>query len=71
MAPIMFVLLFVVVAAVVVFLLGIRIVRPTHRGLIERLGKYRCSTKSGFNWVIPMVDRMIRVNITEQIANGT
>ncbi len=30
------------IAAVVVFifLVGIRIVRPTHRGLIERLGRY-------------------------------
>jgi len=37
MAPIMFVLLFVVAGVVVVFLLGIRIVRLTLRGLIERL----------------------------------
>ena len=71
MDPIIFVLLFLVVAAVVVFLTGIRIVRPTHRGLIERLGKYRCFAKSGFNWVIPLVDRMIQINITEQITDGT
>jgi regulator of protease activity HflC (stomatin/prohibitin superfamily) len=57
--------------AVVVLFMGIRIVRPTHRGLIERLGKYRRFAKSGFNWVIPLVDRMIQVNITEQITNGT
>ena len=68
---ILFVMLFVIGAAVLVFLLGIRIVRPTHRGLIERLGKYRRPAKPGFNWIIPVVDRMIRVNITEQIANGT
>lgn len=71
MAPMRFVLLFVVVAAVVVFLLGIRIVRPTHRGVIERLGKYRRFAKWGFNWIIPLVDRMIQVNVTEQITNGT
>jgi len=71
MDRIMFVLFFVVAAAVVVFLLGIRIVRPTHRGLIERLGKYRRFSKSGFNWVIPLVDRMIQANVTEQITNGT
>ena len=71
MAPIMFVLLFLVVAAVVVFLAGIRIVRPKQRGLIDRLGKYRCFAKSGFNWVIPQVDRMNQVNITEQITDGT
>jgi len=70
MDPIMFVLLFIVAAAVVVFLTGIRIVRPTHRGLIERLGKYRRFAKSGFNWVIPLVDRMIQVNITEQMVDA-
>jgi len=70
MDPIMFVLLFVVVAVVVVFLMGIRIVRPTHRGLIERLGKYRRFAKWGFNWIIPVVDRMIQVNITEQMVDA-
>jgi regulator of protease activity HflC (stomatin/prohibitin superfamily) len=70
MNPIMFVLLFVVAAAVLVFLLGIRIVRPTHRGLIERLGKYRRFAKWGFNWIIPLVDRMIQVNITEQMVDA-
>jgi regulator of protease activity HflC (stomatin/prohibitin superfamily) len=70
MDPIMFVLLFIFAAAVVVFLTGIRIVRPTHRGLIERLGKYRRFAKSGFNWVIPLVDRMIQVNITEQMVDA-
>ena len=69
MNPIMFVMLFVIAAAVLVLLLGIRIVRPTHRGLIERLGKYRRFATRGFNWIIPLVDRMIQVNITEQ-SNG-
>jgi regulator of protease activity HflC (stomatin/prohibitin superfamily) len=63
--------LFLVVAAVVVFLTGIQIVRPVYRALIERLGKYRRFAKSGFNWVIPQVDRMNQVNITEQITDGT
>jgi regulator of protease activity HflC (stomatin/prohibitin superfamily) len=70
MDPTMFIPLLVVAAAVIVFLMGIRIVRPTHRGLIERLGKYRRFAKSGFNWVIPLVDRMIQVNITEQMVDA-
>jgi regulator of protease activity HflC (stomatin/prohibitin superfamily) len=56
---------------IVVFLLaGIRIVRPTHRGLIERLGKYRGFAKPGFNWIIPVIDRLIQINITEQMVNA-
>jgi len=70
MHPMYFVPLAVVVAAVVFLLLGIRIVRPTHRGLVERLGKYRRFADRGFNWIIPLVDRMIQVNITEQMVDA-
>jgi len=70
MHPIVYVLVFVVVAALVVLLAGIRIVRPTHRGLVERLGKYRRFADRGFNWIIPLVDRMVQVNITEQMVDA-
>ncbi len=56
---------------VVIFLLaGIRIVRPTHRGLIERLGKYQRFAKPGFNWIIPGIDSMFRVNVTELMVDA-
>ena len=48
---------------------GIRIVRPTHRAVIERLGSYKRFAKKGFNWIIPVIDRMIQVNITEQMMD--
>lgn len=61
-----------IVGAVVVFLFlsGIRIVRPTERGLVERLGKYHHFATPGFNWIIPVIDRMVQVNITEQMVNA-
>ncbi len=55
---------------VVVFFMGIRIVRPTHRGLIERLGKYNRFASLGFNWVIPIVESVYPVNITEQMVDA-
>jgi regulator of protease activity HflC (stomatin/prohibitin superfamily) len=55
---------------VLFFLMGIRIVRPTRRGLIERLGKYRHFANPGFHWLIPIVDKMYQVNITEQLVNA-
>ena len=61
------------VIAVVVILVGIggvRIIRPTHRGLIERFGRYRHFAQPGFHWFIPLVDRMIQVNITEQMVDA-
>ncbi len=60
----------VIVVLVFIFLAGIRIVRPTHRGLIERLGKYRRFASPGFNWIIPVIDRMVQVNVTEQMVNA-
>jgi regulator of protease activity HflC (stomatin/prohibitin superfamily) len=59
-----------IIAAVVVFLMGIRIVRPTHRGLIERLGKYRRFANAGFNWVIPLIESIYLVNVTEQMVDA-
>ncbi|MCI0451085.1 MAG: SPFH/Band 7/PHB domain protein [Candidatus Latescibacteria bacterium] len=59
-----------IVAAVIIFLLGIRIVRPTRRALVERLGKYHHFANPGFNWIIPVIDRLYLVNITEQMVDA-
>jgi regulator of protease activity HflC (stomatin/prohibitin superfamily) len=60
-----------VAVLVVVFLLaGIRIVRPTHRGLIERLGRYQRFAKPGFNWIIPGIDKLYRINVTEIMVDA-
>jgi regulator of protease activity HflC (stomatin/prohibitin superfamily) len=63
------VLLFVI-ALLVLFFMGINIVRPTHRGLIERLGKYRKFANPGFHWILPFIDKMYIVNITEQMVDA-
>ena len=53
-----------------IFLLGIRIVRPTQRGLVERLGKYHRFAMPGFNWIIPIVDNLYLINITEKMIDA-
>jgi regulator of protease activity HflC (stomatin/prohibitin superfamily) len=64
-------IIFIVVGIIVViFFSGIRIVRPTHRGLIERLGKYKRFGRRGFNWIIPIIDRLFQVNITEVMVDA-
>jgi len=58
-------------AAVLLFLLsGIRIIRPTHKGLIERLGKYHHFASPGFNWIIPGIDKLYQINVTEQMVDA-
>jgi regulator of protease activity HflC (stomatin/prohibitin superfamily) len=61
---------YLIIPVVLIFLAGIRIVRPTHRGLIERLGKYQKLANSGFHWIIPVIDRIYMVNITEQMVDA-
>jgi len=60
----------IALVAFFVFLLGIRIVRPTHRGLVERMGKYHRFCEPGFHWIIPLIDRLIQVNITEEMVDA-
>jgi len=59
-----------IILFILLFLSGIRIVRPTHRGLVERLGRYHHFASAGFNWVIPIIDRMYQVNITEVMVDA-
>ena len=57
-------------AVLFLFLVGIRIVRPTHRGLIERLGKYSRFAGPGFHWIIPVLEKLYQVNTTEQMVDA-
>lgn len=61
---------YIILTVFLIFFLGVRIVRPTQRGLIERLGKYRKFATPGFHWIIPVIDRMFFVNITEQMVDA-
>ena len=60
------------IAAVIIFifLAGIRIVRPTHRGLIERLGRYNRFAMPGLSWIIPVIETMRQINITEMMVDA-
>jgi len=62
--------LYLVIFAVLVFFIGIKIVRPTERGLIERLGKYYKFANPGFHWIIPVIDKIYIVNVTEVMVNA-
>jgi regulator of protease activity HflC (stomatin/prohibitin superfamily) len=62
--------LYVFIPVLVILMAGIRIVRPTQRGLLERLGKYNSLASPGFHWIIPIVDRLFMVNVTEQMVDA-
>ena len=60
----------IIIAVVLLFFAGIRIVRPTERGLTERLGRYHRFGNPGFHWIMPIIEKMYRINVTEQMVNA-
>lgn len=47
---------------------SLRIVRPTEKGLVERLGRYHRFVQGGITFLVPFVDRILKVNITERMT---
>jgi len=60
----------IVLVIIVLVFMGIRIIRPTHRGLVERLGKYNRYCGPGFHIIIPGIERMFRVDIREVLVEA-
>jgi regulator of protease activity HflC (stomatin/prohibitin superfamily) len=61
-----------IIVAAVVFIIaasGIKIIRPWEKGLIERLGKYQRTADSGLTIIIPFLERMIKVDMREQVVD--
>ena len=55
---------------VATFLLaGIRIIRPFEKGLHERFGKFIGERQQGFRWIIIGIDRLVKVDITENMVD--
>ncbi len=50
-------------------LLGLKIVRPYQRGAVERLGKYQRLVQPGLNFIIPFLERLIKVDMREQVVD--
>ena len=48
---------------------SIRIIRPWQKGLIERVGRYKRTADSGLTLVFPFVEKMIKVDMREQVVD--
>jgi regulator of protease activity HflC (stomatin/prohibitin superfamily) len=57
-----------VVVIIYAVISSLRIVRPTEKGLVERLGKYHRFVQGGVTLLVPFIDRIIKVNITERMT---
>ncbi|VVB57239.1 Stomatin [uncultured archaeon] len=68
----LFIWLFAIGIPVVIILIvfGIRTIRPTERGIVERMGKYHAFYGPGMVILIPFIDSLVKVNITEEMVNA-
>lgn len=57
------------VAVAAVATRGIKTINPRYRGLIERLGKYKKLKQPGLAIIIPFIDKLRYVDITEKLAS--
>lgn len=61
-----------IVTAIVLLIIAsksIKIVRPWEKGLIERLGKYQRTADSGLTIIMPIFERMQKVDMREQVVD--
>jgi regulator of protease activity HflC (stomatin/prohibitin superfamily) len=61
-----------IIIGIVLFILaanGVKIVRPWEKGLIERLGKYQRTADSGLTLIFPVIEKMQKVDMREQVVD--
>jgi regulator of protease activity HflC (stomatin/prohibitin superfamily) len=51
------------------FFFGVRILPEYERGVVFRLGRYAGVRSAGFRWIIPGVDRMVRIGLREIVMD--
>lgn len=49
---------------------SVHTVRPTSRGLVERFGKYNRFANPGIIFLIPFIEKLVRVNVTENMIDA-
>jgi regulator of protease activity HflC (stomatin/prohibitin superfamily) len=50
-------------------LIGIKTVRPYQRACVERLGRYQRTVSPGLNFIIPFIERLLKVDMREQVVD--
>lgn len=59
----------IIVVAIVLLSMGIRKVNQYERGLVERFNAYEKTVDPGLRYIVPFVQRILRVNMREQVID--
>ena len=52
-----------------IFVAGVRILAEYERGVVFRLGRFREVKSAGLKWIIPGIDRMVRISLREIVMD--
>lgn len=63
------VLIIVVIFLIIVVSMSLKIIRPYEKGLIERLGKFHKMAEPGLNFIVPFIERLIKVDLREKLID--
>jgi regulator of protease activity HflC (stomatin/prohibitin superfamily) len=61
--------LVVIGGIVVIGILGIRVITEYERGVVFRLGRFTAVKTAGLKWIIPGIDRMVRISLREIVMD--
>jgi regulator of protease activity HflC (stomatin/prohibitin superfamily) len=53
----------------VLLILGVRVLQEYERGVLFRLGRFAGVKTAGINWIIPFVDRLVRISLREIVMD--
>jgi regulator of protease activity HflC (stomatin/prohibitin superfamily) len=64
-------ILWIILAVIVLIIAasGIKIVRPFQKGLVERLGSFKREAEPGLNFIIPFIERIVKVDLREMVID--
>jgi regulator of protease activity HflC (stomatin/prohibitin superfamily) len=63
-------IIIIILIALILLPKTIYTVRPTSRGLVERFGKYSRFANPGIAFLIPYIEKLVRVNVTETMIDA-
>lgn len=59
-----------IVFVILLFFSTLKVVRPTQRALVERMGRYNRFWDSGIHFRIPIIERVYPINVTERMVDA-
>ena len=65
----LYIFILIVIVLIIIGFKSVKILRPYEKGVVERLGKYNRTAESGVVFLIPFLEKMVKVDLREQVVD--